>query len=134
MHTTDTFTTEKLEDTNSTLKELTTFFRDLVVILCIVLIIRTFLVTPFRINGSSMEESYHDKEYILVDKFSYLNTGEHSPVTQSGISATFENITNTIGSLVNLHIGDPRRGDVVVITPHVDAQKEYYIKRVVATP
>ena len=53
--------------------EFITFFRDLVIILIIVLFIRAFIVTPFRINGSSMESNYHDKEYILVDKFSYTN-------------------------------------------------------------
>jgi signal peptidase I len=31
-------------------------------------------------------------------------------------------------------VGDPKRGDVVVITPHVDKTREYYIKRVIAIP
>ena len=31
-------------------------------------------------------------------------------------------------------MGDPERGDVIVITPHVDRQKEYYIKRVIGMP
>ena len=67
------FTEQELEETNKTFQIFISFFRDLVIILTIVIIIRTVLVTPFRINGSSMESNYHDKEYILVDKFSYLD-------------------------------------------------------------
>lgn len=80
-----------------------------------------------------METSYHDKEYILVDKVSYLDL----PVTYSGVS-TEENLWNRVSSniLKNIpvHIGDPKRGDVVVITPHVDISREYYIKRVIGLP
>ncbi len=67
------FETEDIDETTSTFREFITFFRDLIIILLIVIIIRIFLITPFRINGTSMEESYHEKEYILVDKLSYLN-------------------------------------------------------------
>lgn len=69
----EVFETTELNEGSKTVKELISFFRDLIIILFIVLFIRMFVVTPFRINGSSMETSYHDKEYILVDKFSYLN-------------------------------------------------------------
>ena len=62
-----------LEKVNSTFSESIIFFRDFVVILLIVFFIRSFLITPFRINGQSMESSYHNKEFILVDKFSYLD-------------------------------------------------------------
>ncbi len=67
------FRTEELDDTNNTFHEFISFFRDLIIILIIVILIRIFLITPFRINGTSMEESYHEKEYILVNKLSYLN-------------------------------------------------------------
>lgn len=67
------FETEELKETNTTFKEFIRFFRDLIIIFIIVILIRIFIVTPFRINGSSMESSYHDQEYILVDKFSYLD-------------------------------------------------------------
>lgn len=83
----EVFETTELNEGSKTVKELISFFRDLVIILFIVLFIRMFVVTPFRINGSSMETSYHDKEYILVDKFSYLNL----PVTY-GTSGSGESI------------------------------------------
>jgi signal peptidase I len=52
-------------------KEALDFLKDIVIILCAVLIVRTFLVMPFQINGSSMADSYYDKEFILVDRLSY---------------------------------------------------------------
>ncbi|GAB0175071.1 MAG: hypothetical protein HHAS10_09500 [Candidatus Altimarinota bacterium] len=127
------FETESLEDSNKTLQEFIAFLRDLVIIFLIVITIRVFVVTPFRINGSSMETSYHDKEYIIVDKFSYLNTPVvyKEPSTSAG---TVEKLLYNFLSILPIHVGDPVRGDVVVITPHVDRKKEYYIKRVIAAP
>ena len=125
----ETFETEEIGEGNKTMREFISFFRDLVIILLIVLFIRGFFVTPFRINGSSMETSYHDKEYIIVDKFSYLNL----PMTYSENStgSVWNSMTESVLRHIPVHIGDPRRGDVVVITPHVDRQREYYIKRVI---
>ena len=126
------FRTEELDDTNNTFHEFISFFRDLIIILIIVILIRIFLITPFRINGTSMEESYHEKEYILVNKLSYLNF----PDTYWA-KKTADTIWSTINALIwkiPLRIWDPKRGDVVVITPHVDKQREYYIKRVIALP
>lgn len=51
--------------------EVIDFFKDLVVIVLIVLFIRTFLAMPFQINGQSMFGSYYDKEFIIVDRLSY---------------------------------------------------------------
>ncbi len=130
-NTENNFETENLNEGNKTMREFISFFRDLIIILLIVLFIRSFFVTPFRINGSSMEASYHDKEYIIVDKLSYLNL----PITHEASSgSTWNNITSLLLRNIPIHIGDPARGDVVVITPHVDKQREYYIKRVIGLP
>ncbi len=48
------------------------FFKDLAFIIAIVFVIKTFFVVPFVINGQSMYNSYYDKEFIIVDKISYL--------------------------------------------------------------
>lgn len=127
------FETETLQDSNKTLQEFIAFLRDLVIIFLIVITVRLFIVTPFKINGSSMETSYHDKEYIIVDKFSYLNLPvvfKEAPLQANAIEKLFYSIF----SILPLHVWDPERGDVVVITPHVDRQKEYYIKRVIGVP
>ncbi len=120
-----------LEEVNSTFSEFIKFLRDFVIILLIVFFIRTFIITPFQINGASMEASYHDKEFILVDKFSYLD------FTQDMWDATDNAILSFLTSLwqkIPIHIGDPVRGDVVVIKPHVDKNREHYIKRVIGLP
>lgn len=53
-------------------KEFADFFKDLAIILVIVFIIRSFFILPFQINGQSMYDSYYDKEFIIVDRFSYI--------------------------------------------------------------
>jgi len=51
--------------------EIIDFFKDLVIIVVVVLIIRTFIAMPFQINWQSMYSSYYDKEFIIVDRLSY---------------------------------------------------------------
>lgn len=126
------FDTEKIDEATSTFREFITFFRDLIIILLIVILIRVFLITPFRINGTSMEESYHENEYILVDKLSYLNFPDTFWVKTA--DNTVQKIVYSILGTLPIKIGDPERGDVVVLTPHVDKNREYYIKRIIAIP
>ncbi|MEJ2622355.1 MAG: signal peptidase I [Candidatus Thiodiazotropha sp.] len=79
-----------------------------------VLVLRSFLVEPFRIPSGSMMPTLLVGDFILVNKFSY---GIRLPVLNKKI----------------IDLGDPQRGDPVVFRypkqPWVD-----YIKRVVALP
>ena len=50
--------------------EVIDFFKDLIIIVVIVLFIRHFFAMPFQINGQSMYSSYYDKEFIIVDRLS----------------------------------------------------------------
>jgi signal peptidase I len=83
-------------------------------VIFIVLILRSFLVEPFRIPSGSMMPTLLVGDFILVNKFSY---GIRLPVLNKKI----------------VDIGDPQRGDSVVFRypkqPHID-----YIKRVVGLP
>lgn len=45
----------------------------LIIILCQLFIVSPFILSPFQISGRSMEKNYFDREYILVDKISYLH-------------------------------------------------------------
>ena len=92
------------------LKETFDFFRDLVIIVLIVLFIRSFLFMPFQINGQSMYSSYYDKQFIIVDRFSYLD-----------IDIIWKQSA-------------PDRWDVVVFRPEIDRDKEFFIKRVIGLP
>jgi len=83
------------------------FFKDLAIVIVIVVLIRTFLILPFQISGQSMYDSYYDREFIIVDVLTYLD-----------IPLIWE-------------LSWPKRGDVIVFRPHVNEKKEYYIKRII---
>ncbi len=86
------------------------FLKDICIILLIVFVLRTFLVMPFKINGQSMYETYYDREFILVDRFSYRNLPFFWQTQQV------------------------ERGDVIVFAPGVSKERKYFIKRVIALP
>ena len=83
-------------------------------VLVLVLVLRTFVVEPFRIPSGSMMPTLLVGDLILVNKYSY---GLRLPVSHTHI----------------LDLGQPDRGDVVVFrfpkNPSLD-----YIKRVVGLP
>jgi signal peptidase I len=84
-------------------------FFNIVVIVAIVGGIRTFLVSPFQVEGSSMVDTLQDKEYIVINKLAYY-MGE--PVR--GDVVVFHPPTNDEGRYyVKRVIGEP--GDEVII-------------------
>lgn len=90
---------------------------NLVIIIGLVFIIRTYVISPFQVFGPSMcntfnyfdgqcQKSYG--EYIIVNKFGYQN-------------------------FFGLKVGLPERGDVIVFhPPHND--QEFFIKRIIGLP
>ncbi len=52
-----------------------TFFWEVLKVIAISLVIiipiRYFIVQPFFVHGASMEDTFHDKDYILIDEISY---------------------------------------------------------------
>lgn len=83
-------------------------------IILVVLIIRSFLVEPFRIPSASMLPTLHIGDFILVNKFAY---GVRLPVLNTKV----------------IDVNSPQHGDVLVFrypqNPNVD-----YIKRVIGLP
>ena len=96
-------------DKKDTKSEIIDFLKDLVWIVVIVIVIRTFIAEPFQISGQSMADSYYDREFIIVDRFTYLD----------------------IPFIKDWEI---KRWDVVVFKPWVNRDKEYFIKRVIGLP
>ncbi|TSC58038.1 MAG: signal peptidase I [Candidatus Peregrinibacteria bacterium Greene0416_19] len=47
-------------------------FFNIVVIVAIVAGIRTFLVSPFQVEGSSMDDTLEDRQYIIINKLAFL--------------------------------------------------------------
>jgi signal peptidase I len=83
-------------------------------VILIVLLLRSFLVEPFRIPSNSMMPTLLTGDFILVNKFAY---GLRLPVLNTKF----------------LPIGEPRHGDVVVFKYPVDGTTDY-IKRIVGVP
>lgn len=90
---------------------------NLLIILVFVLLIRNFLIAPFRVSGSSMCDTLNfingkcqegDGEYIIVNKVGYLR-------------------------ISNFEVGSPKRGDIVVFKPP-KGKGEFFIKRVIGMP
>jgi signal peptidase I len=88
--------------------------RSLFPIFLIVLLLRSFLIEPFRIPSGSMMPNLLIGDFILVNKFSY---GIRLPVLNTKI---FE-------------VGEPQRGDVMVFRYPEDPSIPF-IKRVVGIP
>jgi signal peptidase I len=83
-------------------------------VILIVLLLRSFLLEPFRIPSGSMMPTLLVGDFILVNKFVY---GLRLPV----LNRKF------------VELGTPERGDVVVFRYPLDTKVDY-IKRVVAVP
>jgi len=83
-------------------------------IFLIVLLLRAFLVEPFRIPSGSMMPTLLVGDFILVNKFTY---GIRLPVTKTKL----------------IELGTPERGDIVVFRWPVNPRLDY-IKRVAALP
>ncbi|MDP3996530.1 MAG: signal peptidase I [bacterium] len=64
----DEISADKKTERGITLKDLAKF---VLLTLIIVVPIRVFIAQPFLVSGSSMEPTFEDKEYLIVDKLSY---------------------------------------------------------------
>lgn len=88
--------TLQTEDKKKSLRdEIFDFLKDLITIVIIVVIVRTFFILPFQISGQSMYDSYYDREFIIVNRFSYL---------------TYDT---------------PKRWDVIVFNTHIDGKEYF---------
>lgn len=81
---------------------------NIVIIVAIVGIIRTFVVSPFQIEGNSMVDTLEHKEYIVINKFRYL-----VGAPKRGDIVVFRPPTDTSKYYVKRVIGLP--GETIVI-------------------
>ena len=90
------------------------FSRSFFPVILFVLLLRSFVVEPFRIPSSSMVPTLLIGDFILVNKFAY---GFRLPVVHTKV----------------LGVGEPERGDVMVFRFPPDPTKDF-IKRLVGLP
>jgi len=90
------------------------YARSLFPVILAVLLLRSFVVEPFRIPSGSMMPTLLTGDFILVNKFAY---GLRLPVLDTKV----------------IPVGEPQRGDVVVFRYPKDPSVDY-IKRVVGLP
>ena len=81
---------------------------NVVIIVAVVAIIRTFIVSPFEVEGNSMVPTLEDKQYIIINKIGYI-VGE----PQRGDVVVFHPPSDTGKYYVKRIIGTP--GDNVVL-------------------
>src|SRR5580658_4598661 len=98
-------------DPPAAVRPLVSYARSLFPIILIVLLLRSFLFGPFRIPSASMMPGLVDGDFILVNKFSY---GLRIPLLHTKFAT----------------IGEPRRGDVIVLRLPSDPSTNF-IKRLV---
>lgn len=98
----------------------------LVLTLVIFFIVQS-IVKNFRVDGSSMEPTLHDGEFLLVDKAVYwsLNTGLVQRVLPSA--------TPNPGQERIFIFHPPKRGDIIVFRYPQDPTRDF-IKRVIGVP
>jgi signal peptidase I len=58
----------------STVREIVSFVRSILIIICVYVVIRGFIMQPFVVQGSSMEETFQSGDYLIVDELSYRFT------------------------------------------------------------
>ncbi len=104
------------EEQDKLLKEpiIVEYSRSLFPVIFIVLVLRSFMVEPFRIPSGSMMPTLLVGDFILVNKYAY---GVRLPVIDTKI----------------IDVGEPKRGDVVVFRYPKDPSTDY-IKRVIGVP
>lgn len=82
-------------------------------VLLLVLLIRSFLIQPYRVPTGSLEPTIFPGDFIVVSQYAY---GLRLPVLNTKI----------------LHIGEPKRGDIALFRFPND--RTLYVKRVVGLP
>jgi signal peptidase I len=83
-------------------------------VILVVLLVRSFIVEPFRIPSASMMPGLVDGDFIFVNKYSY---GLRLPVVDTKI----------------LNTGEPKRGDVIVFRLPTNPSV-HFIKRLIGLP
>ena len=127
-------------DTKRILKEIGLFMADIlynaVIIIILVVLIRSFLISPFRVIGSSMSDTLHSNEFILIDKLSYnISTPERGdpivftpPITRKYLPKFEEAMATDENGIATLDLSDLRTAKNVIYCQN-DFVKKFWFCR-----
>jgi len=90
---------------------------NIVIIVALVVIIRTFLISPFQVYGPSMCDTLNNVEGICQRAY-----GEYLIVNKLGYQ-----------NFLGWQVGLPKRGDIIVFHPPLN-NTEFFIKRIIGLP
>lgn len=98
--------------------------RTIIIALTVALLFRTFIAQPFLVSGASMETTFHDGNFLIVDEISYRF---RDPAR--GDAIIFKYPGNEEEYFVKRIIGLPREtltvaGNVVTIMPNQEGARE----------
>jgi len=119
--------TEPVEVTPSGKSIVREYLEAFVVALGLALLLRTFLIQPYKIPSGSMEQTLLIGDHIMVNKLIY---GLRIPDSFFGLTPFAHEIP--YGTYL-FQLEPVHRGDVVVFVPPIDPTKDF-IKRVVGIP
>lgn|GEM_PF-392050 len=101
---------EEAPSTWQTVWAITREVGETIILTLIIFLLIQLVIRNFRVVGTSMISNLHDGQYLIIDKISY------SPILTE-----------------NLHIGGPKRGDVIVFKPPRNPEDDY-VKRIIGLP
>lgn len=122
------------------LKEVGLFMADIlynaVIIIILVVLIRSFLISPFRVIGSSMSDTLHSNEFILIDKLSYnISTPERGdpivftpPITRKYLPKFEEAMTTDENGIATLNLSKLRTSKNVIYCQNDFVKKFWFCK------
>jgi signal peptidase I len=90
------------------------YAKSLFPVFLIVLVIRAFIIQPFRVPTGSLEPTVMPNDFLAVSQFAY---GLRLPITHTKI----------------LSIGEPKRGDIAVFRYPANPKLDY-VKRIIGVP
>lgn len=123
-----------------TLKEIGLFAADIlynaVIIIILVVLIRSFLISPFRVVGSSMSDTLHSNEFILIDKLSYnISTPKRGdpivftpPITRKYLPKFEDAMTTDKDGIATLDLSDLRTSKNVIYCQNSFVKKFWFCK------
>lgn len=97
-----------------------------VILALLIFLALQFSVQNFRVEGSSMQPTLEEGQYLLVNKIVYFH------LSPSGLRALFASDSDRQDQSV-FPIRDPKRGDVIIFHFPLDVSRDF-VKRVIGLP